>query len=152
MSDRSRSPSKRRAISDHGQTDAPDGFDLVAQLAANTETTRSQRANSDHVIYHQMAVENVPLRNADRTATPAPIVTDHEHGEIRNQALQLSEGHKMVTHQLGVMFSQQHDTASAAQSVIIELQLALAEMRERQNCMRQDNVLLRNSMMEQGEQ
>ena len=128
MSDRSRSPSKRRAISDHGQTDAPAGFDLAAQLDANTETARSRRANSDPGIYHQLAVENAPLRNDDRAATPSPIVTDREHGEIRNQVLQLSDGRKMVIRQLGIMPSQQNEIASAAQSVIIELQVALAEM------------------------
>ena len=55
----------------------------------------------------------------------------------------------MVIRQLEVMSCQQNSTASASRSVSGEHQIVLAEMREQQNCMRQDNVLLRNSLIEQ---
>ena len=55
----------------------------------------------------------------------------------------------MVIRQLEVMSCQQNSTASASRSVSGEHQIVLAEMREQQNCMRQDNALLRNSLIEQ---
>ena len=145
----SRSPFVRRAISDHGQDGVPPGLDVVVKMDAKLEKIRSRRANSDPGIFHQLAVGNVPQRNAGRTETKGPMVTDLEQGEVRNQVQQLTEGRKMAIQQLEVMSCRQNSTASAARSVIGELQVALAEMREQQNCMRQDNMLMHNSLMEQ---
>ena len=149
MDVRSRSPSKRRAISDHGQGDVPSWLSLVAQSAANSEMARIQRANSDHGIYPQMVTGKAIVGNADRPETPVPIVTDHDREDIRDRILHLSEGRKMAIQQLGVAPRRQIDTASEAHSAITDLHVVLAEMREQRNCMRQDNVLLHNSMMEQ---